>query len=862
MKSSAVSPKRRITAAGLWAMLAACLSLAVSARAADLPAWNQVAQGSSVLSLAADAQGRMWVGTEGHGLWRGVPGGAWTHWTVQDGLGDADGRALAVDHQGRVWTGHESEGVSVFDGRRWQNYNAITGPLGGHVFALAVCPTDGSVWMATSLGLARYRPAGDTWAYYTRLDGLPSDQANALAFGADGTLYVGTQCDGIAVGSAADDYKAWRVVSGPMSPPIAAEGDGLPSPNINCLLAARGGTVFAGTTAGLAWSRDIGRTWRFARGADWEDKARGLAHPPAFLPSSAATAPPAEDAVTALAEDSQNTVWIGYRTTGVEAMDARGGGDTPLGNNSAGIAGYGVLRSVITAGFVQAIQPLPDGKMSIGFYGKGLMTAQTTAAPVVVMPLPNAPPVPLPAPASAPSAEQMAALTHAAQRLSAARTPGSGAFLGDDWATQGDWVGRYGRQYAVLCGMKAPADHVFSASEYYGVEDTIGPHHQGSSSPYSYVFQRETADRRALYTPLLGHRRQSEWNDGSFDENKYPATYDGPDLWLAVTVPAGAQRVSLYFVNKDGHSGRNQVRDYTLELKAPALTVDAAEGEPTLARARVQNFWGGVYKQFAVQGPGQFWIKIERGGSHVTILQGVMIDTLGPAPHSAPPAANSADQASTERPWLGLAYSPLKGIGLQIIMVVPDGPAERAELKKGDILFSMDNVHVTQTGPGRLSAVLDRHRPGDTLPLVVSRGGRRLTLSVTLGAVTTTRIKGMFFNRPIPLPLGGIVYAPPAYTPLQDTTNQAAQGLWTTLDKAQAQAGGETLAERGRVLAYRALFHSQASPAQRENWRWALPLWTAADQANFAQIMAQAWQAQLKLTPDLSDPRSDTSAHP
>ncbi len=195
-------------------------------------------------------------------------------------------------------------------------------------------------------------------------------------------------------------------------------------------------------------------------------------------------------------------------------------------------------------------------------------------------------------------------------------------------------------------------------------------------------------------------------------------------------------------------------------------------------------------------------------------------------------------------------------------MIVPDGPAERAGLKTGDILFSVDSVHVTQTGPGSLSTVLDRHRPGDTLPLVVSRGGHHLTLRVTLGAVTATRMKGMFFNQPMPLPLGGVVYAPPAYVLLQDGDNQAAQGLWTILDKAHAQAGGEMLAERGCILAYRALFYSQASPAQRENWHWALPLWTAADQTNFARSMAQAWQAQLKLTPDLSDPRNDTSAHP
>ena len=33
---------------------------------------------------------------------------------------------------------------------------------------------------------------------------LPSDQANAIAFDADGNIYVGTQCDGLAIVQAAE----------------------------------------------------------------------------------------------------------------------------------------------------------------------------------------------------------------------------------------------------------------------------------------------------------------------------------------------------------------------------------------------------------------------------------------------------------------------------------------------------------------------------------------------------------------------------------------------------------------------------------------------------------------------------------
>ena len=87
----------------------------------------------------------------------------------------------------------------------------------------------GTFGIATSAGLTRYSAAADTWRYYTRADGLPSDQANALAFDASGNLYVGTQCDGIAIGSAADGYKNWRLIPGPDELPTTRLGPVCPA---------------------------------------------------------------------------------------------------------------------------------------------------------------------------------------------------------------------------------------------------------------------------------------------------------------------------------------------------------------------------------------------------------------------------------------------------------------------------------------------------------------------------------------------------------------------------------------------------------------------------------------------------------
>jgi len=230
-----------------------------------------------VTCLCRDHQGCVWIGTEDQGLWRYDPAASvaadYVHFAAADGPGDDNIYALACDKSGRIWAGTLNHGVAVFNGRKWGSYPPPDGPLGCRVFALAVNPISGGVWMATEAGLARYEQK--QWTYYTHADGLPSDKATALAFAPNGTLYVGTECDGIAIGSLHDDYKTWRTVPGPASPPAALRGVGLPSALINCLDVTPDDEAWAGTTAGLAHSSDGGRTWHFRRGGDWKDKAFG-----------------------------------------------------------------------------------------------------------------------------------------------------------------------------------------------------------------------------------------------------------------------------------------------------------------------------------------------------------------------------------------------------------------------------------------------------------------------------------------------------------------------------------------------------------------------------------------------------------
>ena len=273
-------------------LLAGCSAVAAHRRAAqDVcpkagPAlgWDAATQGAFVTSVAVDLQNNVWAGTEGKGLWQyDSRGKKWTQFTTKDGLGGDDKQglgdeyvyALAVDKLGRLWLGSLNHGVSVFNGEKWKTYDVAEGPLGSRVFAIATCPTDGDVWIATDCGVARYSLAKDDWDYFTRASGLPSNQIQAIAFDPKGNIFLGTQCDGVAMASPADQYKKWKIVTGPLQMPDAMVGDGLPTNIINDVAfidipQLQGAQVIlAATPVGMGIVHG-GKTWKFIRGADWK----------------------------------------------------------------------------------------------------------------------------------------------------------------------------------------------------------------------------------------------------------------------------------------------------------------------------------------------------------------------------------------------------------------------------------------------------------------------------------------------------------------------------------------------------------------------------------------------------------------
>jgi serine protease Do len=94
------------------------------------------------------------------------------------------------------------------------------------------------------------------------------------------------------------------------------------------------------------------------------------------------------------------------------------------------------------------------------------------------------------------------------------------------------------------------------------------------------------------------------------------------------------------------------------------------------------------------------------------------------------------------RGWLGVSIQPLgpdlrQALGLGdtegalIADVVPDSPAERSGLRRGDVVIGMDGKPVTE--PGQLSRTIAMMKPNSTTRLQIVRDGKERAIDVKIG---------------------------------------------------------------------------------------------------------------------------------
>jgi hypothetical protein len=605
------------------------------------PGWDPAKQGAFTSCGAIDARGRIWIGAEDRGLAMLDPGegdaAKWRTFTRKDGLGDDTAYALAVDSRGRVWVGHVRSGVSVFDGTTWKNYGALDGPLGHRVYRIAVCSATaargaGDVWIATDLGLSRYSDSTHTWTYILPTHGLPADPC-CMAFDHFGDIYVGTQCHGIAMAQADEDYKSWRTITGPEQQPAVSNGAGLPGNLINDLLVTHDGTIFAATTRGLARSDDRGATWSFRRGENWIAKREGsIDGPPEdWAPDDGPTL--LSDYVTCLAEDSAGRLWVGYRSKGYQCLDEK-----TLNVIAEGDAEH--------ADYCALILPRREQTLLVGTRGFGLQEATGSALGDVPAAKHEAAAAhaSLPTAATAPSAADLQRLTKGVQALpvDALAAP---AYLSQDWDTEGDWVGRYGRQAAFWPWYGS----LVLAPSAYELTGFTGPHHKNESGrPWTYFADMNAQSRNVPYAPGRARRIRGEWNDGGWQGNKFGQTFEGPDLWFRVAV-SNRTRVSVYIYNIGNNNSDDRWRDYVIEVKDFCDDLNAAQHAPVLAASRVPPAQNGAYRTFLLS-DGQYWIRVASNYSHMVGVTAIYFDRAE--------AMQTAGDDVTSRYLSGVPYDP------------------------------------------------------------------------------------------------------------------------------------------------------------------------------------------------------------
>ncbi len=121
-----------------------------------------------VAHVAEDPDGSLWIGYyDAFGLTRmtfeaGKP--RLEHFTTSSGLRSDKSLFLGFDARGWLWAGTD-HGVDVFDRTRWRHYGRSDGMIWDDCNTNGfMADADGGVWVGTSRGLSRFRPAAATTA--------------------------------------------------------------------------------------------------------------------------------------------------------------------------------------------------------------------------------------------------------------------------------------------------------------------------------------------------------------------------------------------------------------------------------------------------------------------------------------------------------------------------------------------------------------------------------------------------------------------------------------------------------------------------------------------------------------------------
>ncbi len=353
---------------------------------------NELPNSAIPTAIAQDADGFLWVGSQnGLGRWDGYHFRAYRADPARPGtIPDNFIQSLLADSRGRLWIGTTSGGLARYD-REHDRF--VVYPVGenglSHVSVRTIVEDgEGGVWVATEGGLDHVMPDATHIRHLRHRDddpdSVPDDRIRGLLRDRHGTLWVGTASGLARLDKGSTRFATVSLPAPPGKLPVPwsfledssgriwigtiRQGAYVIDPRTHAATAVtesgadrstlfnEGVSTIVETNPGLIWLGTLGH------GIVTVDVGTGTTRRIRHDPTEPASL--ADDSIQALFRDRSGLIWI-CSNRSISRYDA---GQTAL----LTVFGASTRTDSITDSSVDAILPMPDGRIWLGLESRGI----------------------------------------------------------------------------------------------------------------------------------------------------------------------------------------------------------------------------------------------------------------------------------------------------------------------------------------------------------------------------------------------------------------------------------------------------------------------------------------------------------